>query len=47
MPGENVSKLYYREGMNGKEQLLFDPTTYIKGKTLSIQSALPGYDGKK
>lgn len=47
MPGENVSKLYYRQGMNGKEQLLFDPTTYIKGKTLSIQSTLPGYDGKK
>ncbi len=33
--------------MNGKEQLLFDPTTYIKGKTLSIQNALPSYDGKK
>ncbi len=47
MPGENVSKLYYREGMNGNEQLLFDPTTYIKDKTLSIQSALPDYDGKK
>jgi prolyl oligopeptidase len=47
MPGENVSKLYYREGMNGKEQLLFDPTAYIKGKTLSIQSTLPSYDGKK
>jgi len=47
MPGENVSKLYYREGMNGAEQLLFDPTTYIKGKTLSIQSTLPSWDGKK
>ncbi len=47
MPGENVSKLYYREGMSGKEQLLFDPTTYMKGKTLSIQSVLPSYDGKK
>ncbi|MEP6584180.1 MAG: prolyl oligopeptidase family serine peptidase [Ginsengibacter sp.] len=47
MPGENVSKLYYREGMNGKEQLLFDPTTYVKGKTLSIQGTLPSYDGKK
>ena len=47
MPGQNVSKLYYREGIDGKEQLLFDPTTYIKGKTLSIQSALPDYDGKK
>src|ERR1019366_595613 len=47
MPGENVSKLYYREGMNGKEELLFDPTTYIKGKTLSIQGVLPSFDGKK
>ena len=47
MPGENMGKLFYREGMNGKEQLLFDPTAFIKGKTLSIQSALPSYDGKK
>jgi len=47
MPGENVSKLYYRQGMNGKEQLLFDPMTFIKGKTLSIQGALPSFDGKK
>ena len=23
MPGENVSKLYYREGMNGKEAITF------------------------
>lgn len=47
MPGENVSKLYYREGYEGKEQLLFDPETFIKGKKLSIQSAMPSYDGKK
>jgi prolyl oligopeptidase len=47
MPGENVAKLYYREGMNGQEQLLFDPITYIKDKKLSIQSILPSYDGKK
>ena len=47
MPGENVSKLYYRQSMYDKEELLFDPTTYIKDKTLSIQSALPSYDGKK
>src|SRR5450755_1253809 len=24
-PGDNVSKLYYRRGLNGKEELLFDP----------------------
>lgn len=47
MPGENVAKVYYRQGMDGKEILLFDPTTYIKGKTLSVQSALPNFDGKK
>lgn len=27
MPGEKVSKTYYREGINGAEQLLFDPET--------------------
>jgi prolyl oligopeptidase len=47
MPGENVSKLYFREGINGVEKLLFDPTDFIKGKTLSITSILPSYDGKK
>ena len=47
MPGENVGKIYYRQGMNGQEQLLFDPTTYIPGKTLSVQSITPSYDGKK
>ncbi len=47
MPGEAVGKLYFRKGTNGKEQLLFDPLVYIKGKTLSIQSFKPSYDGKK
>ncbi len=47
MPGEDVSKFYYREGYEGKEILLFDPSAFIKGKKLSIQSTLPSYDGKK
>lgn len=47
MPGEKVSKLYFREGIYGKEQLLFDPLTYIPGKTLTIESSIPSYDGKK
>ena len=47
MPGENVGKLYFRQGTNGKETLLFDPKTYIKGKTLTMESAVPSYDGKK
>jgi prolyl oligopeptidase len=45
--GENVGKLYYKEGLNGKEQLLFDPQNYIAGKTLSVDAAIPSYDGKK
>ena len=32
MPGESVGKIYYREGMNGNEVLLFDPLTYLSGK---------------
>ena len=47
LAGENVGKVYYREGMNGEEQLLFDPTSYIPGKTLSVQSISPSFDGKK
>jgi prolyl oligopeptidase len=47
MPGEKVSKVYYREEMNGMEQLLFDPLNYIAGKTLTVGQVLPSYDGKK
>jgi prolyl oligopeptidase len=47
MPGESVSKIYYRQGIHGKEQLLFDPLTYIPGKTLTVQSMSPSYDGKR
>jgi prolyl oligopeptidase len=46
-PGEKVAKLYYREGMNGEEQLLFDPLDYIKGKVLSVESFIPSFDGKQ
>jgi len=47
LPGENIGKIYYREGINGAEQLLFDPKTYAPGKTLSVQSISPSFDGKK
>jgi prolyl oligopeptidase len=47
LPGENVGKICYRHGTTGEEVLLFDPTTFIKGKTLSVTSALASYDGKK
>jgi prolyl oligopeptidase len=45
--GESFAKLYYRDGMNGKEQLLFDPTTYVPGKKLSLEGFTPSPDGKK
>ena len=47
MPGEATGKLYYREGMDGNEVLLFDPTTYIKGKTLVFKKVLASHDGKR
>lgn len=46
-PGEKVSKVYYRENLNGDDQLLFDPQTFIPGKTLSVQSINPSNDGTK
>lgn len=47
MPGEKVSKVYFREGDKGAEQLLFDPLTFIPGKTLSVEQASASFDGKK
>jgi len=47
MPGETVGKIYYREGFAGKEILLFDPTTFIKGTKLTVEATLPSHDGKK
>src|SRR5580658_2161643 len=44
--GENVGKLYYREGWNGAEKLLFDPGTYKKGVTTTIQDFMPSWNGK-
>jgi prolyl oligopeptidase len=45
-PGENVGKIYYRQGMKGPEQLLFDPTIHIPGKTITVQQFTPSHDGK-
>jgi len=47
MPGQSIGKIYYRQGLSGQEILLFDPTTFIKGKKLTVQSIDPSYDGKK
>jgi prolyl oligopeptidase len=44
--GENVGKLYYREGWAGEEKLLFDPATYRTGVTTTIESNIPSFDGK-
>ena len=46
-PGENVGKVYYRENLNGEDQLLFDPMSFIAGKTLTVESIVPSLDGKK
>jgi prolyl oligopeptidase len=43
--GENVGKLYYRQGWSGEEKLLVDPGTYKPGVTTTIQSIVPSFDG--
>jgi prolyl oligopeptidase len=47
LPAENVGKLYYRDGKNGKEVLLYDPLAKAEGKTYSINYFVPSEDGKK
>lgn len=44
--GENVGRLYWREGWNGPEKLLFDPNTYKAGVVTTIQSVVPSWNGK-
>jgi prolyl oligopeptidase len=44
--GENVGKLYCREGWTGAEKLLFDPATYKTNVTTTINSFLPSWNGK-
>lgn len=46
LPGESVGKLYYKQGVAGKEILLFDPLNQISGQKLSMQEFLPSFDGK-
>ncbi len=46
LAGENVGKLYYREGWDGAEKLLFDPGAYKAGVVTTIQSFDPSWDGK-
>src|SRR6266478_7416446 len=45
--GENVGKLYFREGWNGTEKLLYDSGTYKTGVVMTIDSMVPSWDGKR
>jgi prolyl oligopeptidase len=45
--GENVGKLYYREGWDGKEILLYDPSTYRPGVSTPMTGFVPSHDGKR
>jgi len=44
--GENVGKLYVREGWDGNERLLFDPTTYKKSSGTTVSVFVPSFDGQ-
>ena len=44
--GENVGKVYMREGWAGGERLLFDPTTYKKDAGTAVSLFLPSWDGR-
>ncbi len=44
--GENVGKLFFRQGWKGAEKLIFDPATYKAGVVTTIQSIVPSWDGK-
>ena len=41
-----MGKLYFRQGWNGAEKLLFDPSTYKAGVTTTIESLVPSVDGR-
>lgn len=46
LPSEQVSKLYCKQGENGKEILLFEPQQYIPGKTFEFSITVSD-DGSK
>ena len=47
LPTESVGRLYYREGLDGKETLLFDPTVGSGGTSISLGFYAASEDGKK
>ncbi|MDB9960752.1 prolyl oligopeptidase family serine peptidase [Oceanihabitans sp.] len=49
VPGEEISRMYKRDGYDGKEVLFFDPTAYRKeeGKTYTVNSIRPNKQGNK
>jgi prolyl oligopeptidase len=47
LASERVGRLFYREGIQGKETLLFDPTAGAGGKSVSISFYEVTEDGKK
>lgn len=46
LPDEQKAKLYYRQGENGKEILLFDPQKFVEGKTYDYYTSVSD-DGSK
>jgi len=47
LPSESVGRLYYREGVNGAEKLLFDPTEGAGATSVSLSFYEVSEDGKK
>jgi prolyl oligopeptidase len=46
-PQDQQPKLYYRNGYEGQEVLLFDPEAYEEGKAYAVRSFTPSIDGSK
>lgn len=44
--GEQLTKLYFRDGPGGKEMLLFDPSKYAEGKIMDYQAEI-SHDGSR
>jgi prolyl oligopeptidase len=44
--GENIGRLFVREGWDGPERLLFDPNSYKQGTDTAVKLFRPSLDGK-